>query len=83
MQPIIVKTPTHPPEATYPCCIPALGGLGGIAPRRSIDNYTRAGEKHPGAASRSPGAYYPCGYFMNPVSLRYCLPAVISYWISR
>ncbi|BAQ32381.1 hypothetical protein BBSC_2301 [Bifidobacterium scardovii JCM 12489 = DSM 13734] len=27
------KTSTHPSEATYPCCIPALGELGDIAPR--------------------------------------------------
>ena len=31
--PHIKKTSTHPSEATYPCCIPALGELGDIAPR--------------------------------------------------
>lgn len=32
-KPHIKKTSTHPSEATYPCCIPALGELGDIAPR--------------------------------------------------
>ena len=35
--PHIRKTSTYPEEATYPCCIPALGELGDIPPRGGKD----------------------------------------------
>ena len=38
---ILQKTPAHPPEATYPCCIPALGGLGDVVPRGGSTYITR------------------------------------------
>ncbi|GAA1016265.1 hypothetical protein GCM10009564_51110 [Streptomyces thermogriseus] len=28
--------PTHPPEPTYPCCLPALGGFSRITPREGL-----------------------------------------------
>ncbi|GAA2383162.1 hypothetical protein GCM10010420_01490 [Streptomyces glaucosporus] len=28
--------PTHPPELTYPCCLPALGGFSEMAPREGL-----------------------------------------------
>ncbi|GGR69398.1 hypothetical protein GCM10010236_24580 [Streptomyces eurythermus] len=28
--------PTHPPEPTYPCCLPALGEFSQIAPREGL-----------------------------------------------
>lgn len=34
------KTSTHPEEATYPCCIPALGELGDVPPRGGKDQCT-------------------------------------------
>ncbi len=36
-----METPAHPPEATYPCCIPALGGLGDVVPRGGSTYITR------------------------------------------
>lgn len=40
------SAPTHPPEPTYPCCLPALGELGEIAPREGLG---------PTLADESPG----------------------------
>ena len=30
------RPPTHPPEPTYPCCLPALGEFSQIAPREGL-----------------------------------------------
>lgn len=34
------KTSAHPSEATYPCCIPALGELGDVTPCGGVCEYT-------------------------------------------
>ena len=41
------KTSTYPEEATYPCCIPALGELGDIPPRGGKDQCTPCPDQRP------------------------------------
>ncbi len=36
MRPGTRTPPTHPPEPTYPCCLPALGEFSQIAPREGL-----------------------------------------------
>ena len=39
--------PAHPPEPTYPCCLPALGGFSGMTPREGSALIVRAPRRRP------------------------------------
>src|SRR5690606_7750679 len=52
--------PTHPPEPTYPCCLPALGEFSQIAPREGL----RTGYLIP--RERNEFASTPHGHVMFP-----------------
>ena len=47
------KTSTHPEEATYPCCIPALGELGDVPPRGGKDQCTPCPDRTAPQAART------------------------------
>lgn len=47
------KTSTHPEEATYPCCIPALGELGDVPPRGGKDQCTPCPDRTAPQAARA------------------------------
>lgn len=51
--PHIKKTSTHPSEATYPCCIPALGELGDVPPRGGKDQCTPCPDRTAPQAART------------------------------
>ena len=55
--------PTHPPEPTYPCCLPALGEFSQIAPREGLPHSSTRSARGPGTSSRA------------LLNVLYCLPA--------